>query len=137
MKRPVDWSNVIDRTFAVSAAVTVTHITFGSSTVGLNLWILDGTLARIAAVIYVAVLVALVARPSRESLHTAAAVAGVAFWMGRMGAFLQLALGGQSNLWSAVNERALLVVIVVLWHLRAVRAAVVRVNYARLRSEIK
>ena len=126
----MDISTVIGRAFAVVVGSAVAHVLFGASTVGLNLWVLTGWPAFTAGALYVLVLAAIAVDPDQVELHMAAAPLGMLFWLGRMGGFLDLVLDGRPDLAPAVHERAMIAVVVLLWHARAVRAIAVRAQLA-------
>ena len=106
-----------DRGFPLLIATTLV-VVFGSSPVGVNLWVADGALAAVVLWAYVAVLGLIVVLPHPPSvLHKIGAALAVVTWGGRGFAFLELGIQRDNfNLAGAVLERLTLMVCLILWH---------------------
>lgn len=114
--------DALARGYAATALVAVGTVVVHSN-VGLNLWFVRGAAAIALAVVYAALLVLTVVRPT-ELLHRVAIPVGSLFWFGRGKAFFDLAIEvdpatgeRRTDLMGAVVERGLLLASGIAVHL--------------------
>lgn len=108
--------------FPILAAVTLGLVAV-TTEVGLNVWVLSGTPALTALLVYAAVLVGLAAAPTRLGhWHATGAALAVLVFGGRALGFVSIIVDGASsadprwNLVGAVAERVLLLASLLIWH---------------------